>query len=127
MRNEAHGTARSAITAAVCKTSYGCLSGNSLLPPEHPRPQHKSAQRADVGWPLLHALGKFSCVFLPMAVAGSRNNLTRRLQQSEFHWLCQHDYMSVTRSRSAFATTLTEESAMAAAAMIGESSKPKFG
>ncbi len=85
------------------------------------------AQRADVGWPLLHALGKFSCVFLPMAVAGSRNNLTRRLQQSEFHWLCQHDYMSVTRSRSAFATTLTEESAMAAAAMIGESSKPKFG
>ena len=33
----------------------------------------------------------------------------------------------IRRSRSAFATTLTDDSAIAAAAMIGDSSRPKTG
>ena len=37
------------------------------------------------------------------------------------------DHRRVTRSRNALPTTLTEESAMAAAAMIGESKMPKVG
>lgn len=38
-----------------------------------------------------------------------------------------HDYSLTRFRRSALPMTLTEESAIAAAAMIGESSKPKSG
>ena len=37
------------------------------------------------------------------------------------------DHNRVTRNRNAFPTTLTEDNAMAAAAMIGESRIPKLG
>jgi len=54
-----------------------------------------------------------------------RGEVTRTLApiQSEIITL----YSRVTRSRSALPTTLTDDSAIAAAAMIGDSSRPNAG
>jgi hypothetical protein len=62
-------------------------------------------------------------------VVNAEGQLARRPGGRRFREGQEHVQMSseTRRSRKAFAITLTEDSAMAAAAMTGESSSPKIG
>ena len=63
---------------------------------------------------------------LPVWTADQQRT-TPRVRRAALHPGNTRTYSFVTRSRSALPTTLTEDSAIAAAAMIGDSRMPKHG
>lgn len=141
----AHPTGLALLISEQTFQKQASILRNTLLPeqrtyplldlPKRRRPQRKRLfnrrclrpRCSNHGCPWIQKTSQMATVMLGAGRSGAISNLTMAFSASSGNSALADRYIRTARSRSALPTTLTDESAIAAAAMIGERSRPNVG